>query len=200
MIMTNNKDLLSDDELMESRKELSEEELSSILNRKFVFITPHGKEISATVAEIDEALGNNELERILLNNNISESRKNELIPERISKYLAYTLGYPIEDVRAISGEKEARELLQKAMDNYLDEYVDYDFTFGIVSIQRRDLPLLRNCYVNAVVAMIYMILVNFFPTAFIGSNVMFYIGTFLNVLTIFNVLKLSVRLWGLTIK
>lgn len=200
MTMANNKDLLSDEELIEIRNELGEEELANLLNRKFVFITPHGREVSATLAEIDETLGNNELERLLLNKNISESRKNELMPEYISKYIAYTLGYPIKDVRAVSGEKEARELLQKAMDNYLNEYVDYDFTFRIVSIQRRDLPLLKNCYISAVIVMIYMILVNLFPTAFIGNNLMFYIGVLLNILTILNVLKLFIRLWGLIFK
>ena len=200
MIMTNNTNLLSDDELLESKSKLSEEELSRILNRKFVFIIPPATEVTATVVEIEEALGNNELEKIILNKNISESKRNELISEQISKYLAYILGFTVEDVTEIRGEKETRELLQKEMDNYLDEYIDYDITFGIVSIQRRDIPLLRSCYINAVLVMMYIIFVNFFPNICIGSNVMFYIGTFLNILTIVNVLKLSIRLWRLTIR
>lgn len=198
--MADNRYLLSDEELLDIKKSLSEKELKNILNKEFTFILPQALEKTSTVEEIEEALGNNDIEKILLNKNLNESIKDELINEQISKYLAYILGSTLDDVTHASGEDEVRDLVQKAMNNYLEEYIDYNTILGIISIKRKDIPLLMKCYINAILVMVYMIFVNFFPNLCVGNNLIFYIGTLITVLTVINNIKLSMRIWSLMIK
>lgn len=191
---------MSDEELLEIKSELSEEELNNVLKSNFTFIMPPKGQITVTVAEIEEALKTNELEKIMLDKNIDDSCRSNLISEQLSKYLAYRLGMPTEIIHGANSLEEARQIVQQAMNNYLDEYLIYDTPIGKLCIQRRDVPLLNKCYINAALVMIYLIVFNWFHNWCIGNTFMFYVGTFLNVLTMWNMFGLTFRVWGMSFK
>lgn len=197
--MIDDKDLLSDEELMTCKNLLSDEEIQQVLDRKFTMVLPPAEEITATTVEIERALGNNDLEKILFNTNISKERQFELMSEQVSIYMALRLGLPREDVGNITSHETLREAINQAMINYLEAYVDYETFFGVFRIQRKDITLLRKCYISMVIAMIYMTLSNFFPGTFIGSSILYGLGLGINIMLLVHIFKLSLKIWRLTL-
>lgn len=197
--MNDNKDLLSDEELMASKNLLSNEEIQQVLGKKFTMVIPPAEEVTVTTVEIERALGNNDLEKIMFNTNISEERQVELISEQVSIYIALRLGLPRENVSSITSHETLQEAVNQAMINYLEAYVDYETFLGVFRIQRKDITLLRKCYINMVIAMIYMTFYNFFPGICVGNTIIYVIGTAINIMMLVNLFRLSLKIWSLTL-
>ena len=197
--MIDNKDLLSDEELMTNKNLLSNEEIQQILGKKFTMIIPPAEEVTVTTVEIERALGNNDLEKIMFNTNISEERRVELISEQVSAYIALRLGLPRENVSNITSHETLQEAVNQAMINYLEAYVDYETFLGVFRIQRKDITLLRKCYMSMIIAMIYMTFSNFFPSIFIGSSILYGLGLGINITMLINIFRISLKIWSLTL-
>lgn len=197
--MNDNKELLSDEELIASKKLLSNEEVQQILDKEFTVIISPTEEIKATTVEIEKALNNTDLEKILFNKNISKERQEELVSEQISIYVALRLGLPIESVSSIENHKTLQEAFNKAMNNYLETYVDYETFFGIFRIQRKDIVLLRKCYMSIILVMIYITFYNLFPGICVGSTIMSIIGTLIDIILLINTIRISLKIWSLAL-
>jgi hypothetical protein len=197
--MNDNRDLLSDEELKASKNLLSNEEIQQVLGKKFTMVIPPAEEVTVTTVEIERALGNNDLEKIMFNTNISEERQVELISEQVSIYIALRLGLPRENVSSITSHETLQEAVNQAMTNYLEAYVDYETFLGVFRIQRKDITLLRKCYISIILAMIYMTFSNFFPGICVGNTIIYAIGTVINIMMMLNMFRLSFKIWSLTL-
>lgn len=189
---------MSDEELIQLKSELSEEELNKVLKKNYKFLVPQIGELTATVIEMEEALETNDIEKVLFDKNMEDKDKNMYMTYYISSYLAYRLNTSVSAIHGANSEEEAIELVNTAMIKYLDEYLEYDTFIGRFVVQRRDIPLLCKAYVNAVLVLIYLIGYNWFTDWFIGNDIMFFIGTFLNVMMIWTIGNIALRVWGIS--
>lgn len=196
--MIDNKDLLSDDELISIKRLLSDEEVQKILNQKFTIVISPSEKIVATTVEIEKVIGNNNLERILFNEYLNEERQIELISEQISIYIAIMLGVNKESISHVTKHETLQDATKKAMKNYIEAYVDYKTFLGIFRIQRKDIKLLKDCYVTIETAMIYIVLFNIVPDIFMGSYFLYLIGIGVSLLILINVARLSLKIWSST--
>lgn len=193
-----NKQLMSDEELLKLKSELSVEEIDKVLKRKYRFFIPPIGEINTTLSEIQETLNINDIEKILLDKNMDDNTKEKYITEYIAEYLAFVLETPVYNLNGANTEDEAKQLIKKVMSNYMEEYIEYNTMIGKIVVQRRDIPLLSRAYINAVLVLIYLICFNWFTEWFIDSNTMFFIGTFLNLMTLWTIGKITLRVWSIS--
>lgn len=197
-----NNQLLSDEELKNIKDSMSEEEIHEILDSKFslsVSADSGADNVVVTALEIEQTLGNNDIEKVLFNNKLNDDEKTNLLCSIIPKYIAARMGVDESKI----GEPIKCDSLKEAMllsyTNYINSYVDYETPFGIFKIQRKDVSMLNGCYRAMIYCMIYVIISNFFPGLCVGNSFMYLIGTFLNVLLSINIIKVSVKVWRLTL-
>lgn len=197
-----NNQLLSDEELKNIKDSMSSEDIQEILGSKFslsISKNDGADNIVVTALEIEQTLGNNDIEKVLFNDKLTNDEKEKLLCNIIPKYVAVRMGIDESKVGEPIQCNDLKEAMLISYNNYINSYVDYETPFGVFKIQRKDVKMLNSCYRTMIYCMIYIIISNFFPGLCIGNNFVYLVGTLINVMLTYNMIRVSIKLWRLAL-
>ena len=197
-----NNQLLSDEELKNIKDSMSSEDIQEILGSKFslsISKNDGADNIVVTALEIEQTLGNNDIEKVLFNDKLTNDEKEKLLCNIIPKYVAVRMGIDESKVGEPIQCNDLKEAMLISYNNYINSYVDYETQFGVFKIQRKDVKMLNSCYRTMIYCMIYIIISNFFPGLCIGNNFVYLVGTLINVMLTYNMIRVSIKLWRLAL-
>lgn len=197
-----NNQLLSDEELKNIKDSMSSEDIQEILGSKFslsISKNDGADNIVVTALEIEQTLGNNDIEKVLFNDKLTNDEKEKLLCNIIPKYVAVRMGIDESKVGEPIQCNDLKEAMLISYNNYINSYVDYETPFGVFKIQRKDVKMLNSCYRTMIYCMIYIIISNFFPGLCVGNNFVYLVGTIINVMLTYNMIRVSIKLWRLAL-
>ena len=197
-----NNQLLSDEELKNIKDSMSSEDIQEILGSKFslsISKIDGADNIVVTALEIEQTLGNNDIEKVLFNDKLTNDEKEKLLCNIIPKYVAVRMGIDESKVGEPIQCNDLKEAMMISYNNYINSYVDYETPFGVFKIQRKDVKMINSCYRTMIYCMIYIIISNFFPGLCIGNNFVYLVGTLINVMLTYNMIRVSIKLWRLAL-
>lgn len=197
-----NNQLLSDEELKNIKDSMSSEDIQEILGSKFslsISKNDGADNIVVTALEIEQTLGNNDIEKVLFNDKLTNDEKEKLLCNIIPKYVAARMGIDESKVGEPIQCNDLKEAMLISYNNYINSYVDYETPFGVFKIQRKDVKMINSCYRTMIYCMIYIIISNFFPGLCVGNNFVYLVGTLINVMLTYNMIRVSIKLWRLAL-
>ena len=197
-----NNQLLSDEELKNIEDSMSSEDIQEILGSKFslsISKNDGADNIVVTALEIEQTLGNNDIEKVLFNDKLTNDEKEKLLCNIIPKYVAVRMGIDESKVGEPIQCNDLKEAMLISYNNYINSYVDYETPFGVFKIQRKDVKMINSCYRTMIYCMIYIIISNFFPGLCVGNNFVYLVGTIINVMLTYNMIRVSIKLWRLAL-
>ena len=197
-----NNQLLSDEELKNIKDSMSSEDIQEILGSKFslsISKNDGADNIVVTALEIEQTLGNNDIEKVLFNDKLTNDEKEKLLCNIIPKYVAVRMGIDESKVGEPIQCNDLKEAMLISYNNYINSYVDYETPFGVFKIQRKDVKMINSCYRTMIYCMIYIIISNFFPGLCVGNNFVYLVGTIINVMLTYNMIRVSIKLWRLAL-
>lgn len=151
-------------------------------------IVAFDKEIKVKKSTIEETLGDTCITDIINNETISEEEKYDLISECLSRYICkiYKLDYK-EGSAIVIGDYELKGLIKSIKSPY--RFIKTPF--GEIMLSGQDARLLKLSVLNAVMAMIYTIIVLNFNIH--DSEISCILSLSLQVSLIYNIYKLIIR-------
>ena len=135
----------------------------------------------------------------MFNDKLTNDEKEKLLCNIIPKYVAVRMGIDESKVGEPIQCNDLKEAMLISYNNYINSYVDYETPFGVFKIQRKDVKMINSCYRTMIYCMIYIIISNFFPGLCVGNNFVYLVGTIINVMLTYNMIRVSIKLWRLAL-
>lgn len=173
------------DKLEKSTETKQEEQTEDVLTKIFSIVTPEGR-INATTKDVDELLGNSELEDIIRDKSISEEERQQKIIDKLQEYIIKRYGLKEQDGKNMN-------LLpldpNEPMENILNPYSTIKVFGNEIEVRLSDKDMITRAKISLIISFIFIIAVSI---GFRGA-LAYIIGTAIEIMALVDAIKITIR-------